>query len=144
LPLDGTPTTAGSIAPVGELASSARAAIDIVYVGAVGHRSIPPEEAEPGSMHAPRYVDQPQHEWSAFSEEFLERFLGAIAHCPPDVPTRMFLGAGHPSAEILRYANELGSDLIVLVWHGDLADHHGEVFGLVLKDAPCPVLVLKR
>jgi len=144
VPLDGTPSTASSIGPAGELACQARAGIDIVYVGASGHRSIPPEDAEPGSMHAPRYVDQPQHEWPAFSEEFLDRFMGAIAHCPQDVPTRMFLGAGRPAAEILRFANELSSDLVVLVWHGELDAQHGEVFGQVMRESPCPVLVLKR
>jgi nucleotide-binding universal stress UspA family protein len=144
VPLDGTPSTANSIGPAAELACQAGAAIDIVHVGASGHRSIPPEDAEPGSMHTPRYVDQPQHEWPAFSEEFLDRFLGAIAHCPADVPTRMYLGAGQPAAEILRFASELSSDLIVLVWHGDLDAQHGEVFEQVMRAAPCPVLVLKR
>ena len=70
-------------------------------------------------MAFPRYLDQPQHEWPAFSEEFLRRFLGGSGHFPPGVPTRFFLGTGERAAQILRFANLLDSDLITLVWHGD-------------------------
>ena len=80
----------------------------------------------------------------AMHQEFLQRFIGAIGQCPGDVQTRMFLGAGPPEDEILRYARDLAPDLLALVWHGDLHDQHGKVFSRVLRAAPCPVLVLKR
>ncbi|WP_433930915.1 universal stress protein [Sorangium cellulosum] len=152
LPLDGTPSTAAAITPVGELARTLGAELDIVLVGGASPRDdaedAPPVSApapsEPGAMVAPLYVDQPQHEWPAFTEEFLGRFLSAIGHCPHDVSTRFFLGKGAPAAEILRFAGELASDLVVLVWHGQLADRHGGVFREVLCGAPCPVMVLRR
>lgn len=140
LPLDGTPSTAAAIAPAGELACLAGATLDIVLVGELG-RALPP--AEVGAMSTPRYVDQPQHEWAAFSCEFTERFLGAIGHCPRGVPTRFFLRAGDPAQEILRAAGDLGDDLIALVWHGDCAGERGRVFRRVLRDAGLPVLVLR-
>jgi nucleotide-binding universal stress UspA family protein len=139
LPLDGTPSTAGALGPAGELARDLRASLDIVLVGEAHHR--PPHEH--GSMAPPQYVDQPQHEWAAFSDEFVHRFLTVLGHCPTEVPTRFFLGAGDPAEEILRYADELGSDLTVLVWHGHVPDHCS-VFRTVLRRAACPVLVLRR
>jgi len=94
-------------------------------------------------MAAPQYVDQPHHEWPAFSDEFLHRFLKTLGHCPKDVPTRLFLGAGDPADEILRFADLLGSDLAVLVWHGSTSEEHGSIFRKVLRKATCPVLVLR-
>jgi nucleotide-binding universal stress UspA family protein len=151
LPLDGTPSTAAAIAPAGELARTLDAELDIVMVGLASPRGQPARDEapaastpEPGAMTPPLYVDQPHHEWAAFTEEFLDRFLTAIGHCPPDVSTRFFLGAGEPAAEILRFAGELSSDLVVLVWHGQLDGQHGAVFCDVLRNASCPVLVLRR
>jgi nucleotide-binding universal stress UspA family protein len=153
LPLDGNPSTAASIAPVGELARKLGAELDIVMIGGASPRGEDAEDAppvstpapsEPGSMVAPLYVDQPQHEWPAFAEEFLDRFLSTIGRCPHDVSTRFFLGTGEPAAEILRFAAQLASDLLVLVWHGELDGRHGAVFRDVLCRAPCPVMVLRR
>lgn len=153
LPLDGAPSTAASISPVGELARKLDAELDIVMIGGASPRDEDAEDAPPvstptpsesGAMVAPLYVDQPQHEWPAFAEEFLGRFLNAIGHCPHDVSTRFFLGTGEPAAEILRFAAQLGSDLMVLVWSGELDGHHGCVFRDVLCRAPCPVMVLRR
>ncbi|WP_437742401.1 universal stress protein [Sorangium sp. So ce302] len=152
LPLDGNPSTASAITPVGEVARKLGAELDIVMVGCASPREAadegPPVSTpvpfEPGAMVAPLYVDQPQHEWPAFTEEFLARFLSAIGHCPHGVSTRFFLGKGEPAAEIARLAWQLASDLVVLVWHGQLANHHGGVIRDVLARAPCPVLVLRR
>lgn len=143
LPLDGTPSTAAAITPAGHLARSLEADLDILLVGEAHPHAAPPDR-EPGALVPPVYMDQPHHEWPAFSEEFLQRFVGNIGHCPPEVPARFYLGAGEPAPEILRFANQLGSDLLVLVWHGDLSEHHGAVFREVVRSAPCPVLVLRR
>lgn len=136
VPLDGTPSTAAALGPAGELAQRAGAALDVVLV----EDAAAPPRAEPGAM-TPQYVDQPQHEWPAFSAEFTGRFLGAIGRCPPGVPTRFFLGAGSPAAEILRFADELESDLVALVCHG------GYSLGATSREVLCastrPVLVLR-
>ncbi|MFT3773710.1 MAG: universal stress protein [Minicystis sp.] len=140
VPLDGTPSTAAALEPAGELAKRAGAALDIVLI----EDAAKPPPTEPGAMAPPQYVDQPQHEWPAFSAEFLQRFLGGIAHCPPGVPTRFFLGAGHPSDEILRFAHQLDTDLITLVWHGGCSAEHGGCFRDVIRGTRRPVLVLRR
>lgn len=141
VPLDGTPSTAAAITPAGELARLAGASLDIVLVD---QPDLPtPNVVELGAMSTPQYVDQPQHEWAAFSREFTERFLRSIGHCPLGVPTRFILRAGDPAREILRAANELASDLIVLVWRGGCEGGHGRVFRRVLREADLPVLVLR-
>jgi nucleotide-binding universal stress UspA family protein len=139
VPLDGTPSTAAAIGPAGELARQAGASLDIVLVGEAQQKA-----TEPGSMSPPQYLDQPHHEWSAFSEEFVERFIGGIGHCPTEVTTRFYLGAGDPANEILRFARLLHSDLIALVWHGEVSDEHGGVFRAVVRAADRPILVLRR
>jgi nucleotide-binding universal stress UspA family protein len=138
VPLDGAPSTAAALEPAGELARRTGASIDVVMIE---DAAAPPSD-EPGAMAPPQYVDQPQHEWPAFSEEFLQRFLGAIGHCPA-VETRFYLGAGARGAEILRFADALESDLITLVWHG-VRGEHGAVFREVLRGSTRPVLVLRR
>jgi nucleotide-binding universal stress UspA family protein len=141
VPLDGTPSTAAAVAPAGDLARLAGASLDLVMVGQL---ELPtPVPVELGTMVTPQYVDQPQHEWPAFSQEFLARFLGALGRCPRGVPARFFLRAGDPATEILRAAKELDSDLIALVWHGGCEGDHGRVFRRILRSAGVPVLVLR-
>ncbi|HVY47026.1 MAG TPA: universal stress protein [Minicystis sp.] len=138
VPLDGRPQTAQAIGMAGELARRAGASLEVLLVGEAHARA-----TEPGAMSPPQYVDQPQHEWQAFTREFLERFLGGIGHVPPEVTTRFYLGAGDPAEQILRFCQELDADLITLVWHGDATAEHGRVFRDVLSKACCPVLVLR-
>lgn len=139
VPLDGTPSTASALEPAGDLARSTGASLDIVFVGEAHHAPL----AEPGTMAAPQYVDQPHHEWPAFSGEFVERFTKTIGHCPTDVLTRFYLGAGDPAEEILRFVGLLESDLAVLVWRGRTEGERAAVFQRVLREAACPVLVLR-
>lgn len=140
VPLDGTPSTAAALTPAGELAKCAGASLDLVLIEDTAAAA----SDEPGAMTSPQYVDQPQHEWPAFSKEFTHRFMGAIAHCPEGVPTRMFVGAGDPASEILRFAKELDSDLITLVWQGHCDGEHGVVFRRVVRGSARPILVLRR
>jgi nucleotide-binding universal stress UspA family protein len=140
VPLDGRPSTAEALCPVADLAERTAAALDLVMIEDAAAR--PPSEH--GAMAPPRYVDQPQHEWPAFSEELVLRFLGAFARCPSWVPTRVFLGSGRPAGEILRFARALDADLIALVWHGDRVGEHGGTFREVLAETERPVLVLRR
>ncbi|MCC6554164.1 MAG: universal stress protein [Polyangiaceae bacterium] len=140
VPLDGTPSTAAALEPASELAERAGAALDLVLVADV--TAAPP--TEPGTMTAPQYVDQPQHEWPAFSAEFIQRFVGSVGHRLPGVPVRFFLGSGRPAAEILRYAGELGPDLIALVWRDEGAAEPGPVLREVMRSARQPILVVRR
>lgn len=138
LPHDGTPSTAIAIGPAADLAYKARAELDVLHVAVPGAgRAI-----EPGTFAAPRYLDQPQHEWPAWTREFLDR-LRRLGRAPTEVRLRLFLARGEPGAEIVRFATERNSDLIVLGWHGHLEAERAATMKKVICDALCPVLVVR-
>lgn len=134
LPHDGTPTTAAGFGLAADLAVRAGAELLILHVA--GARERQPEE--PGTYTVPRYIDQPQHEWPSWAAEFLERAMVAV---PAGLELRLQLAAGEPGAEIVRYAREHGTDLIVIAWHGHVAPERAATMKRVIHHAPCPVLV---
>ena len=138
LPLDGAPSSAAVIAPVLELAQITGAEVDVLYVATQAKR---PEER--GTLTTPLYVDQPQHEWPAWSQEFLRRFGTCLGRRPLPPSVRLFLRRGGPAEEILGLALDLDIDLIALEWRGSLDPPHAAVARGVLRDAPCPVLLLR-
>lgn len=138
LPLDGTPATATALRPATELASRLGASIDVLYVAS--RDQVP--HAEPGSIGAPRYVDQPQHEWPHWANEVIDRLCRSCADCPPDVQVRVFLAHGAVGAEILRFAAQHRPDAIVLVRQSELEPGRALVIRAVLAQAPCPVLIV--
>jgi nucleotide-binding universal stress UspA family protein len=137
LPQDGTPDTASAIRPAIDLAQRAGAALLILHVS--GAKIAPPKEA--GSLTVPRYLDQPQHEWPAWSEEFLER-IACLCGCPESIGLKMFLAVGEPGTEIIRFAQAHRADLIILPWHGSMAPDRAATLKSVMRAAPCPILVL--
>ena len=85
----------------------------------------------------------------------LRTFIEQLGGKARFAPLRLQVHAGRfrePDILLVRDANDprrqdrfwLGADLVVLVWHGHLEDHHGAVFSNVLHNATAPVLVLKR
>ena len=138
LPVDGTPKTAAALGPATLLAKRLGASLDLLYVAGLGREGL----AEKGSIAAPRYVDQQQHEWPEWATEVAERLAACCAHCPPEVPVRMFLALGDVGEEIERFALEHSSDAIVLVRRSRLQPGRARTLRSVLQRAPCPVLVL--
>ena len=138
LPLDGTPTTAALLAPATALASRLGASVDLLYVADVG--TPPPDE--PGSIGAPQYVDQPQHEWPQWANEVITRLAEACAQCPPNVPLRTFLAKGDAGEAITRFAAEHASDAVVLACRSRLEPGRAAVLRAVLDQTPCPVLIV--
>ena len=137
LPHEGTPTTSDALRPGAELARRAGAELIVLQVAAAGAAA--PGEA--GSLVSPAYLDQPQHEWPAWAGEFIER-LACI--CPLEgLRVRLLLGHGTPSAEILRVAGAEAADLIVLVWKGRWEPARAETLKAVVRDAPCPTMVVR-
>jgi hypothetical protein len=90
---------------------------------------------------APYYLDQPQHEWPTWTSEFIER-LACI--CPlRDLHVRLLLAHGNPGAEILRVAGEQSTDLLVLAWRGKWAGKRAETLKAIVREAPCPTMVVR-
>ena len=138
LPYDGTPTTASALGSALEIAERAKAELLVLHVVTAGTRFA----GEPGFISAPCYVDQAQHEWPAWSREFLRR-----ACCSRGVGAklklRVVLAVGKPEMEVLRCAREQHVDLIVLAWHGQLDAARAAIVKPLLRDAPCPLLLLR-
>lgn len=138
VPHDGSPSAASALGRVAWLVNAAGAHLFLLHVATPGgeHRR------ESGVLTAPRYVDQAQHEWPAWTEEFLVRFLRG---CPVDPSAiTMKLARGDAAAAVLGFASEHDVDLIVLTWYGGLDERRAAVFKRVLREASCPVLVLRR
>ncbi|MFH0902510.1 MAG: universal stress protein [Pseudomonadota bacterium] len=138
LPHDGTPTTAAAIGPAVALASRAGAALIVLHVAIPGRAR---RTVEPGTMTAPQYIDQPQHEWPAWADEFLTR-LRLLGHLPPQLGLRMLLAKGEPGEETVAFAIRCQVDLIVVAWHGDLSPEHAATMKTIIRRTPCPVLVV--
>ena len=132
-PLDGTPRTAGAMAPAAHLACQLGASLAVLYV-------LPPtleQPWEPGSVRTPRYMDHAYYDWMRWAEDLCES-----VDCPPDVAVKAFLACGDITEEIVRFADEREIDLIVLVRASALEAGHGLVIKHVLEKTPCPVLIL--
>ena len=136
VPHDGTPTTSAALRPAAELAERAGAELLVAHV-----TDISAAPAEPGSLTTPLYVDQPQHEWPAWTSEFLER-LACI--CPlGHLHARIFLANGNPVVEIVRLAKKQTTDLMVLAWRREWEAPRAATLKGILREAHCPVMVVR-
>jgi nucleotide-binding universal stress UspA family protein len=135
LPHDGTPPASAAIHSAAELARKSGAEISILHVAASDSKR------PAGSLAAPPYVDQPQHEWPAWAAEFVER-LGCV--CPLErLRVRLSLAQGDPGAEVSRFAAENAADLIVLAWKGEWEGGHAATAKAAIEKAPCPMLFIR-
>ena len=75
----------------------------------------------------------------------VEQRLQAMAR-PALVPVQMLVRWGNPGAEICRVATDHNVDLIAMGTHGYtgvVLDRIGSVADYVIRQAPCPVLILR-
>jgi nucleotide-binding universal stress UspA family protein len=136
LPHDGIPTTAAAIARTSELARKAGAELAVLHIASTG--AGPP--GEPGALVAPRYLDQPQHEWPAWAREFMDRVV-AIGGPPPDVRMRLFFACGEPADVIVEFAGQHHTDLIVIAWVAGWEPEQRTTMRKVIDQAPGPLLI---
>lgn len=138
VPFDGSSGTAVALAPAMELAHRLGASVDLLYVAG-------PEVAvaeEPECLAAPRYVDQPHHEWPQWASEMLARVKAYLAPPPEGLQVRVYLARGDVVAEVLRFATERREDGIVLARRSRLEPGRARVLREVVARAPCPVLLV--
>jgi nucleotide-binding universal stress UspA family protein len=135
-PYDGSPAANAAVGPAAELACKTGGELLVVQVGTAGVGA----PAERGSLTIPLYVDQPQHEWPSWSGELLERL---VCLCPDvQLRARLYVRGGEPGPEITRVATEESADLIVLAWKGEWAGEHANTLKNVVRDAPCPTMIV--
>jgi nucleotide-binding universal stress UspA family protein len=138
-PHDGTPQSAVGI---GRAFYSAYEIVAEPLVLHVSTRAKSAASPAPGTFASPRYLDQWQHEIPSWTREFMER-LGALARPPSPVKLQLFMAAGDPAVEILRFAREQKVDLIVLTWHGRWEPGRAQTMRKVVAESFCPVLLLR-
>ena len=136
VPHDGTPTSAVTIGPAADLAAASGAELVVLHVATpMGAKLV-----EPGTFLVPSYVDQPHHEWQAWTREFVDR-LCAVGRARSDAKIRMVVAEGEADAAIVRFARQ--SDLIVLGWRGALEPDRALTLRRVIRDTSCPVIVFR-
>lgn len=139
LPLDGSRSTALALRPVTSLARRLGASVDVVYIVP---SDAPPSGEPRGSMVAPRYVDQPQHEWGTWAKEVKERLLVECAGFAPGSDVGVQVLQGEPGAEIVRLAREGRYDAVVLVRRSRLEPGRAGILRKVIQESPCPLLIV--
>jgi nucleotide-binding universal stress UspA family protein len=133
---DGTPACHAATIPTAELARLAGAEVIALHVAVPSAKH--PHQA--GSFPAPRYVDQPQHEWPAWTSEFMNRVLAAGVP-PASLHFQLLVTRGQAGSEAAQVARARSMDLAVLAWHGHF-EHHDCASRVVIRTAGCPVLLI--
>ena len=133
---DGTPVSHPATCPAADVARRANAKVMALHVAARGED----RPDAPGSIAAPLYVDQPQHEWPAWAEEFMNRVI-AGGSPPADVHFKLAVTAGQAGSELAKVARERNVDLVVMAWHGHW-DHKDCASRVVIRNAGCPVMLV--
>jgi nucleotide-binding universal stress UspA family protein len=134
-PHDGSPAVSDALGPAIELAREAGGEFVVLQVA---HDTC---AQETGSIAPPQYLDQVQHTWPVWSGEFLQR-LDCLAPLA-GVQVRLLMAHGDPARETIRAAGEQSATLLALVWKGRWEAPHAAVLKAVLREAPCPVMVVR-
>jgi nucleotide-binding universal stress UspA family protein len=135
---DGTPGADIAIGPAAELAHRAGAEVTAVHIAARNA----PRPTQPGSLPAPRYVDQPQHEWPAWANEFLERML-ALGQVPSSMQFKLLVSGGQPGSEVAHLARHTATDLVVAAWHDQWEPRREGALKTIIRRSGCPVLLIQ-
>ena len=133
---DGTPNSDLATAPAAEIAHRAGATVLAIHVASRGDRY----REEPGSLPAPRYIDQPQHEWPNWANHFMNRML-AVGAPPSAVSFKLVVTGGQAGSEVAQVSRERQADLVVMAWHGKW-DEPQSATKVVARTAGCPVLLV--
>lgn len=131
---EGSPVVAPAMELADEVALHSGAEIIVLHVAS------PTSPAGRGSLPAPRFVDHSGYDWQEWRSEFLRRFC----RCSEGLCVRLEVATGEPAAAIPVAVRRIRPDLLVATWKGKTGPGRGRVLGTLLRDAPCPVLVLRE
>ncbi len=126
LPHDGIPTVGLAIRQAADLADRAGAELTVLHVAAPGT----PPLIIPGAYGGPQYLDQPQHEWPSWVDEFLGR-VRAVGGLPEGLRVRVLFESGELTEVVSRVAAEYDSDLIGVPWMHGWEDEHSALEQLI-------------
>jgi nucleotide-binding universal stress UspA family protein len=136
---DGTPKSEVATAAAAHIAQRTRAQVIALHVAAP--QAAPPEEH--GCFTAPQYVDQPQHEWPAWTAEFLNRMLAAGAPAS-SIQFKLVVSGGKPGSEVAQLARKHDVDLVVMACGSPWESSNHMAIRVVIKTGGCPVLLVHQ
>jgi nucleotide-binding universal stress UspA family protein len=134
VPLEGSPSTSAAMRVADD--AFCRRGREIVMIHVVTGDT----PAEPGSMPAPRFMDQEHYEWAAWQEEFCMRF----SQCSKGGRHRVCVRVGDPGQLIVAEARDVRAELAVVAWRQDLSPGQAERLKLLLEESPCAVLLVSQ
>ncbi len=100
--------------------------------------TLPPDPSY--AFELPEYEEALQSNAEERLQEVVER------HVSEQVRVRSMVGYGDAASEIVRVADEVGADVIVISTHGHTGWRHlmfGSVAGKVVRHSGCPVLTIR-
>ena len=121
-----------------DLARLYRAEIEVIYILPI----LPPQPIDPQySFQVPEY--------EILLQQDAENRLAALVKdkVPEEIKAGPVVGHGSAGKEIVKYAEETKTDLIVIASHGHSGWHHlviGSVAEKVIRHSPCPVFVVRE
>ncbi|MFB3812795.1 MAG: universal stress protein [Terriglobales bacterium] len=134
---NGTPTADVALPSTADLAHRAGAEVIALHVAARGDEG----PSEPGSLPAPRYIDQPHHEWPAWAREFVERMM-ALGAPATSMNFKLLVAGGQPGSEVAQFARDHLVDLVTVPWAGDWDSKPTGALKTIVGRSGCPVLLL--
>jgi nucleotide-binding universal stress UspA family protein len=134
---DGTPSADVAIPTAAHLARRADASVVALHVAARKAAQF----AEIGSFPAPRYIDQPQHEWPVWANEFMQRMM-ALGASPAAINFKLLVTGGQAGSEIADFARENNADLVVMAWHGHWEAERAGTLKVVIRRSGCPAFLV--
>ena len=69
--------------------------------------------------------------------------IGSHVYAPEhQLPAQFYARGGEPGPEIAGVAAAESADLIVLAWKGEWAGERARALKAILREAPCPIMVV--
>ena len=140
VPLDGSELAEQALEPALALAQQVQGEVILLSVPVLQHMFVV-EPAGYGFLLPEQSVDQSRHE----QMEYLKGVQTKCSH--PDVTIRTLIEEGDEATTIVEVAAAQKADLIVMSTHGRTGFTRwmlGSVTEKVLREAPCPVLVIRH
>jgi nucleotide-binding universal stress UspA family protein len=131
---EGSPLVTPAMEMAAEAAQASGAEIVVVHAAS----AIRP--TTPGSLPAPRFVDHGGYDWEEWRSEFLRRFC----RCSKGLWVRLEVLTGEPALALSTGVRRLRPDLLLTTWKGKTGPARGHVLAVLLRNSPCPVLVLRE
>lgn len=131
---EGSPLVAPAMAVADGAALESGAEIVVLHVAS------PLAPTAPGSLPAPCFVDHSGYDWQEWRAEFQRRFC----RCSEGLCVRFEVATGDPAVALPTAARRLRPDLLIATWKGQTGAGRGRILRTLLRDAPCPVLVLRE